>query len=316
VDDGSDDPIVTRIARALGGGGAVEALVALPATDLQSLMLHVYRRRSARRSPAELLAQYLGRPMLQPANMDTRALAALERLALACAADFEALDLSPVAPLGLNAVLGRIDQNNCLATARTAEVLADPTAVQALECARRRRAGSEGTIKLCACSRPLRLQPYEGPGFWPHFGLFSLVSAGRDRGGHAFEMESLREHLGVYLTFLLRLPEEGYRIGQVKVAVSDTERDEARLGRAEAEVLAPLGAAFPSVSLTLDRAREQGRDYYSGLCLRVDATDAGGAWRNLADGGFSDWTRRLCSNRKERLLTSGMGIELLTKLFR
>jgi hypothetical protein len=136
------------------------------------------------------------------------------------------------------------------------------------------------------------------------------------RGSLAFELESLREHLGVYLGFLRRLGPAGYSVREVKVAVSDTERDERRLERARTEVLEPLAAHFPEAALELDRTREQGRNYYAGLCLMIDATDLTGRQMNLADGGFTDWTRRLLSNAKERLLVSGMGIELLPKRFR
>jgi len=34
----------------------------------------------------------------------------------------------------------------------------------------------------------------------------------------------------------------------------------------------------------------------------------------IADGGFTDWTQRLSGNQKERLLISGMGLELLYKM--
>jgi hypothetical protein len=34
----------------------------------------------------------------------------------------------------------------------------------------------------------------------------------------------------------------------------------------------------------------------------------------IADGGFTDGTQRLSGNRKERLLISGMGLELLYKM--
>jgi len=34
----------------------------------------------------------------------------------------------------------------------------------------------------------------------------------------------------------------------------------------------------------------------------------------IADGGFVDWTQRLLGNRKERLLISGFGLELLVKM--
>ena len=36
---------------------------------------------------------------------------------------------------------------------------------------------------------------------------------------------------------------------------------------------------------------------------------------NIGDGGFTDWTQRLLSNGKERLLVSAMGIELIAKRF-
>jgi hypothetical protein len=313
----SKDKIIARIARALLEGDVLEGLVrSLPATDLQSLMLHVYGERGARRTPAELLEQYERRAMVRPSPVDIRLLGEVERVAFERAAAFEAVDLAPIAPLGINAVLGQIDQNNCLATVRSAEVLADPTTLQALECARRRRAGETGTIKLCARSKQLRLQPFDSPDFSPHFNLFSMVTAGRDRGSLAFEMESLREHLGFYLDFLRRLGTQGFHIASVDIGVSDTERDEGRLDRARVEVLEPLAAEYPGATLHIDRTREQGRNYYSGLCLRLDAFDKEGHRMNLADGGFTTWTQRLLSNAKERLLVSGMGIDLLVKRFR
>lgn len=314
----SQEHILRRIAAALAEGDAVDALARrLPPTDLQSLLLHVTRQRSARRTPADLLAHFERAAMVRPTAADPRALVELERLAFQAAAAFEAVELSPVAPLGINQVLGRIDQNNCLAAVRNAEALADPTTAQALECARRRRAGQTGTLKLCARSRPLRLQPVPDlPGYSPHFGLFSMVTAGRDRGSLDFEVESLREHLTVYLTFLNSLPRAEYTLSNIRVSVSDTAREPRRQARAEADVLAPLAAAFPAATFVLDTTREQARTYYAGLCLSLWAEDASGTSMNLADGGFTDWTRRLLSNAKERLLVSGIGVELLAKLFR
>lgn len=314
----SDDGILRRIAAALAEGDVLTGLTRrLPPTDLQSLLLHVTRERSARRTPAELLAQFERRAMVQPSAADARTMLELERAAFEAAAAFEAIDLSPVCPLGLNKVLGQIDQNSCLATVRTAEVSADPTTAKALECARRRRAGQTGTLKLCSRSRPLRLQPMPDlPGYFPHFGLFSMVTAGRDRGSFDFEVESLREHIGVYLELFELVGARGFAVSDVAVSVSDTARDERRTRRAEADVLAPLSAAHPRVRFAIDTSREQGRSYYSGLCLSIWAKDAAGQSMNLADGGFTDWTRRLLSNAKERLLVSGVGLELLAKCFR
>jgi ribosomal protein S18 acetylase RimI-like enzyme len=307
--------IVARVARALEAGDVVEGLARrLPPSDLQSLLLHVFRERSARRTPADLLAQYERTPALRPSAVGARALRDLESAAFESAAGFEAIELAPVAPVGVNMVLGGVDQNNALAATRGAEALADPTTLQALECARRRRAGDEATIRLCSRSRPLRLQPTDVPWFTPHFALFSMVSAGRDRGSYAFELESLGEHLRVHLLLLRRLAREGYALSGVDVAIADTAHDRRRLGAATRGVLEPLAAEFPEARFRVDEGREQGMSYYSGLCLRIDAAGADGTAMNLADGGFTDWTRRLLSNAKERLLVSGIGVELLAKL--
>jgi hypothetical protein len=314
----SYERMILSLARKLEQGEPLEALThGLSGAELQSLLLHVFRLRSREKTPAELLRQFERVPMVQPANPDPRALLEVEAAAFAAAQGFEGLELSPVAPLGVNQVLGQIDQNNCLATIRSAEVLADPTTATALECARRRRAGDEGEIKLCSRSRQLRLQPLPPGAAWvPHFLLFSLVTAGRDRGSYAFEVENLLEHLRVYVRLLVGLRERGYTIGSLDVRISDTERDSRRLELAEGEVLAPLAEEFPQETFRLDHQREQAQTYYRGLCLGIYAADPSGESHNMGDGGFTDWTQRLLSNAKERLLTTALGLERLAMLFR
>src|SRR3954462_15476728 len=113
---------IERIARELNPADLLHGMShQLSASDLQSLLLQVFRERSAVRTPGELLTQFERSAVVRPAAIDPRALAELERAAFACAAEFEALELAPVAPLGLNRVLGGIDQNNCLATVRNME---------------------------------------------------------------------------------------------------------------------------------------------------------------------------------------------------
>lgn len=311
------EKIIARIARALAEGDAIEGLIErLSPTDLQSLMLHVYQQRSGQRTPAEILQQYERALMVQPSTADGRQLMQVAQAAFECAPAFEAVDLSPVTPLGLNAVLGQIDQNNCLATVRGAEVLADPTTAAALECAKRRKAGVSGTIRLCSRSRVLRLQPFDTPGFSPHFDIFSIVSAGRDHGSLLFEFESLREHISAYLRLFERLSAEGYQFDTIEVNLTHTERNEDLQRRAQEAVLQPLANDWPKVKLQIDTAREQGRSYYSGFCIGIYARDPTGLRMNLSDGGFTNWTQRLLANGKERLFVSATGIELIPKRFR
>jgi len=113
---------------------------------------------------------------LVPSNMDARILNSFDRVAFAVAEKFDAVELSPVSPLGTNFVLGGIDTNNVVATVRNAEVLGDSTPALALECARRRRTHA-GDVRLCSSHRMIRLQPFDFPGFTPHFRLFTMDSA-------------------------------------------------------------------------------------------------------------------------------------------
>jgi hypothetical protein len=323
--------IAASIAKALGAPGLIDALVALPQSELQSLLLFVQRRRSALRTPAQLLQQYQRQGMVQPGTADPRALNDIDRMAFAAADKFEAVELSPLAPVGLNVVLGEIDQNNSLATLRAAEVMADPTTALALECAQRRQRDPAATTveRLCTSARMVRLQPLKVPGHTPHFRLFALVTAGRDRGNDDFQTEALGEQLRFYLDWLRGLDTIGYRFSDVTITVADTEqcrarvaaqptpeRARTRLGHVEARVFPSLRRDFPAATLALDETRTHAINYYDGLCLHLDVTDPSGQRFNLADGGFTGWTQRLVGNRKERLLVSGAGSELIAKRFR
>lgn len=68
-------------------------------------------------------------------------------------------------------------------------------------------------------------------------------------------------------------------------------------------------AALPHVKITDDPEREAGRDYYTGFAFAAWIDGA-----SFADGGFTDWTQRLLADRKERLLTTGIGIDRMATL--
>lgn len=74
--------IVERIEREAGVPGLVTVLVErLAPTDLQSLLLEVYRRRSGLRRPADVLAQYDSDRFIRPAAVPVRRLLAWEEAA-------------------------------------------------------------------------------------------------------------------------------------------------------------------------------------------------------------------------------------------
>jgi hypothetical protein len=129
--------------------------------------------------------------------------------------------------------LGGIGQNNVLTTIRNAEVLGDPTTALALECWRRRKhhahQASAAPVRLCCSQRLVRLQPFDEPGYTPHFRLFALVSAARDTGSHVFEIQHLGEHIRFYLRLFAALNKEGFNFGEPLVEISDTVVVEALL---------------------------------------------------------------------------------------
>jgi hypothetical protein len=227
--------IVERIAAGIGIPDLLPAISDdIGMTDLQSLLMHVYRARTAKSGVPDL-RRGAERGLMAASKVDGRLLHQLDGTAFQIAHEFDALELSPVGPLGLNHVLGGIDQNNVLTTIRNAEVLGDPTTALALECWRRRkglasRKGQE-VVRLCCSQRLIRLQPFK-PGFTPHFRLFALVSAGRDSGSHAFEIQHLGEHIHFYLRFFEALNKQGFSFREPLVEISDTAVVEALLSQA------------------------------------------------------------------------------------
>src|SRR5436309_209343 len=111
----------------------------LPASEVWSLMLDVLARRAGRRTPAELVRQWERDRFVQPSYIDQRTLVDLDGHLLAAAAGFEAIELSPLAPLGTCSAVGLASQNKTVSALRGTEVVSDPTNVMALECARRLR---------------------------------------------------------------------------------------------------------------------------------------------------------------------------------
>jgi hypothetical protein len=317
-----NDKIIERISREAGIDDLVETLaVQLSPTDLQSLLIEVYRRRAEALSPRDLLDRYQRNRFVQPAQAGPIAQLDFDRLAYALLPpDFEAVELSPVAPLGTCSVVSTVSQNVTVPTIRNTEVCSDSTNVLALECARRRRQllrhdpRSTDRIKLGTSHRLLRAQTFEGPASFQHFCLLALCTAGRDEGSFKFETDALLEHVDYYVRLLDKAGELGYTIEDIRVSV--TALDEQRIDALQANVIDPLAAKHPSVHVGFDQARQSGCRYYADTCFRIDARSPDGLDLMLVDGGLTTWTQQLLSNRKERLMTSGLGSERFCACFK
>jgi len=311
------EKIIERILRTAQVPDLLEILTQrLSQSDLQSLLLEVYRKRAHTLTPRHLLQQYEQNRFVQPAAVNPKQLLEFDSLAYSVLpSSFELLELSPVCPLGTNSVVAPVDQDNAVTTIRNTEVCSDSTNVLALECARRRRGRSHPEVdtKLCASHRLLRPHLPNDPASFPHFRIFSLCTAGRDRGSYGFEMAALREHLEFYVRLLQSAQQAGFRLEAVRTSITDF--DETHYQVLKAKVLDKLSLSYSNVEFMLNQEQESGQGYYSGVRFQIYARDKAGTDYFIVDGGFTDWTQQLLSNRKEWLLISGMGSERFVSCF-
>jgi hypothetical protein len=278
----------------------------LPGTELQSLLLEVMQRRAASRTPADVLAQYQRDPFCRPAAGDLRISVALDGHLLAAADGFEAIELSPVAPLAACSSVAPTAQNRVLSALRATEVVADPTNVLALECALRLRGGA-GPVHLATSQRVIRAQPVPRlPGHASHFRIFVLASGGIEARDHAFTAEVFARHIRTMLGALDRLERHGYAFGARRVDLLATEA-RAALGD---HIAAALGGVAVNRKL-LDHP------YYSaGLRYQLWVTAPDGGEVPLVDGGAFDWLARLAANRRAVYIATGAGAQLIALRFR
>lgn len=303
--------LLERIGRQLDAG-ALDALIqGLQPTDLQSLLLEVYRRRTTALTPADVLRQYREHRFVRPAGISPVALRRLELTAYELLQGrFEAIELSPLAPLGCASVLGPVDQNNVVSTVRNTDVASDPTNLMALECALRRRAqlrqgDTIEPMRLCASQRLVRAQPTDNPNSFPHFQLFALCSAGR---GSAFEQDAFMEHAGFYAALTAALAQQGYRFGALELEIVQYDAAAERLAR-------QLGEQAECPDMEIIHLQRFGQSYYRSVGFHMYARDGQGERIFLADGGFTDWTQQLLGDRRERLMISAIGTERLIHCF-
>lgn len=374
------DKISERLARQVGIANLVELLSSrLSGSDLHSLNLKILKNRLARTnwSPADLLRTV---PVTSACCLDARILNEIEGLAYSLAPSFDALEPSPLLPIGAVHHLTNLDQGNVLSTIRTYECSSDPTVALALEAAKRRKAKSSRphTTRLITNQRVVRFPVPETPGYTAHFKLLALVTAHRNEGSINRELEALYEQLAFYLDFIHCLKERGFAFSKLVLHFSDTRvlrRLTASAGISESVIkarvrvrdpegakalLKEFGADWPEViknpeeleswfRQTPDKPPEHlfiqmrmlednvlaklrkshadletgfnmhrltGMHYYDGPCFHLKALAPDGtSLIMLGDGGYVDWTKKLLSDSRERLLTSALGTELALRLF-
>jgi hypothetical protein len=307
--------MIERIEREAGVAGLVSILAKdLAPTDLQSLLLEVYRIRADSRTPSDVLLDYKSDRFVQPSHISPIRLVAWEQISYSYLPEpFKAITLSPLCPMGTNSVVAPVDQNWAITTSRNNEVVSDSSNVLALECAVRRHEllrsnpKSDEQVHLVTNHRLVRAQKYDSPQSYSHFASFVMCSAGRDEGKYSFELSAIDMQIRFYLRAL-----RAYLGSEVRIVVTVTDFDsQLPDGYLEGRFFPSIGTSFNNVDFRIDNQRSRAKGYYTDFAFLLHVLRGSGEELEVLDGGSVDWTQKYLSNSKERLIISGLGTERL-----
>ena len=281
----------------------------LSASELNTLLLELFRIRSKKITPAELLRQFEKNRFAAPSAVDTIHFNEFEVrcLKLARSKGFMPVTLSPLAPFGTCSAVAFVDQNNVVTALRGTEVVSDATNVFAMLIAKESKK-NHGIIKYAATHRHVRSQGLSNPAFTAHFGIFCLATGGPDTGSFSFELEQLFDHITTHLSVYANAFDLNKEKLLLKIFLKDdNEIFHQRLNESMKNMSGP-------VTVQIEKQLNPG-GYYKVVQFKFFIVREGQEI-NLSDGGFVDWTQKLIPNKKHRLIISGVGTELIYKMNR
>jgi len=310
--------IVTKILQRIGQPDLVRILTEdLTGTELNTILLEVFSDRSSKLSASKLLNHYQSNRFVKPSDLPPLELKRMEVdvLELFNRLSFEPIELSPVSVLGSCSVVATADQNKILSALRGTEVLADATNSLALHICDLKQNKSLSSradrISFSTIQRHIRTQQITGKGFTPHFKIGCLVTAGVDTGSFSFEKEALLQHIEamkeLYINYY-KVDGIGFRFLCRKKGYDSSER------LAE-QVKEFVVGKHPELSIDIIKTPEKEIDYYRGIQYKVDIHIKGRTYE-IGDGGFVDWTQQLLQNKKERMLSTGIGFDFMYRIMR
>lgn len=282
----------------------------LSGSELNSVLLDVFNKRVQQETPSSLLGKYEENKFVKPAPIDVLRYKENELSCYKILADkgFEPIELSPVAQFGTSSVVATVNQKKVLTALRNTEVQADPTNAIVLHYASLKKKGEldSKTYNYSNISRVIRTQVFSNPDFTPHFSVLCLVSCGRDTGSFNFEKEELLKHLttsyeicrsyGVEHIYFEIIPCKGYDSQSPLITESISYiREKNRSLRVS--IVSP----------------EHENNYYYGFRIKQKIA-LNENIIEISDGGLLDWTQQLLTNKKERLMTFGLGFQVLYQL--
>lgn len=310
--------IVTKILQRIGHPELVRILSQeLSGTELNSVLLELFNRQCEALTPSELLNRYQLNRFVKPSDLPVIELKKIEidLLEIFEKHSFQPIELSPVTAFGSCSVVGPVDQKKVLTALRGTEVLADATNAIALHIGdlKQRKAWTTTKqtekIRFGTIQRHVRTQQIDGKGFTPHFKIGCLVTAGYDSGSFTFEKESLGEHIVAMKALYL----DYYKVDELRFRFlcRDTGYpDSLELAR---QVKAHVVQQHPEVLISIIDRPEKENAYYQGIQYKVDIRIKDKEYE-IGDGGFLDWTQLLLQNRKERMLATGIGFDMMYRI--
>jgi hypothetical protein len=279
----------------------------LSGSELNTLLLELFRNRTKKITPTELLKYLEKNRFTVPSSVNTIDFKELEIrcLKLAASKNFIAITLSPLTPLGTCSALGFVDQNNIVSALRGTEVVSDATNVFALLIAHEFKKRKKNIIsKYAATHRHVRGQALSNPALTPHFGVFCMATGGIDTGNFSFELEHLFEHINIHLSLLSE------EFDKENLFIKIYLKDQNETFHKNLKIY--LKNFDNSLRVEIEKEPNPG-DYYKLVQFKI-FLEHKGKQINLSDGGLVDWTQKLIPNKKHRLIISGAGTELIHKI--
>ena len=312
-------PIVTKILERIGQPGLMRVLTEeLTGTELNTVLLDVFADATSKLSPPKLLNRYQLNRFVKPSDLPVLELKRMELdvLELFNSFNFQPIELSPVSVLGSCSVVATADQDKILSALRGTEVLADATNSIALHvCDLKQRTKNSRDqaemISFATIQRHVRTPQIAIKGFTPHFKIGCLVTAGTDKGSYSFEKESLRQHI----VLMKELYMNYYKVDGIRFRFLCRTNGYDSSERLAEQVKEFVVTKHPSIVIDVIPKPEKEIDYYKGIQYKVDI-DVRGKTFEIGDGGFVDWTQKILQNKKERMLSTGIGFDFMYRIMR
>jgi len=281
----------------------------IPASELNTLLLELFRTRAKKVKPAELLRQFEKNRFASPSEVDTINFKEFELRCLKLAKNkgFVPITLSPLAPFGTCSVVAFVDQNNIVTALRGTEVVSDATNVFALLMAKElKKTKDNEPLKYAATHRHVRSQALSNPAFTAHFGIFCLATGGVDTGSFSFELDQLLDHVTIHLAVY----SNEFDLSKERLLLKIFLKEKNEIF--QQKLKDRMKNMNDSMVIQIERQVNPG-DYYKLVQFKFFLV-RNGQEINLSDGGFVDWTQKLIPNKKHRLIISGVGTELIHKM--